>query len=197
MPPQPRQNYAQQLQDVKNENAKLKAQLENLSTVDDNLREVIAERDHLRSLLEQAKQTNAASSGQARISDLQTQVDQLQTQLRRVQDSHRQAVDLGHAYESKLASLSGMEEQVSRLQSDLRNVTNDRDELASRIRRVMQNSAEQVSAANEQVTKYNNRLRDLTQKAQQYEAIIVEVRSLIRTQPDVLAAIKQKIGFSS
>jgi hypothetical protein len=73
----------------------------------------------------------------------------------------------------------------------------ERDMLANNISRTRQNAVEQIASAENRASTLNNQLRDALQRGQQFEAMVVEVRSLLRSQPDVLAAVRQKVGLQN
>lgn len=197
MPPQQKQTFVQQLQVAKEENAKLRSQLDNLSTVDEDCRELRTENERLKGLLDQAKQAATANNNQGRVSDLTNEVNELTNRVRslthELEDAH-QAINL---YDSKLSGVSSLESQVSNLQRDLRNTIDQRDSVASSVARARQQAAEQIAIADKRATTLNQQLRDALARAQNAEAIVLEVRALIREQPDLLAAIRQKVGLQN
>lgn len=197
MPPQQKQTFVQQLQVAKEENAKLRSQLDNLSTVDEDCRELRTENERLKGLLDQAKQAATANNNQGRVSDLTKEVNELTNRVRslthELEDAH-QAINL---YDSKLSGVSSLESQISNLQRDLRNTIDQRDSVASSVARARQQAAEQIAIADKRATTLNQQLRDALARAQNAEAIVLEVRALIREQPDLLAAIRQKVGLQN
>lgn len=197
MPPQQKQTFVQQLQVAKEENAKLRSQLDNLSTVDEDCRELRTENERLKGLLDQAKQAATTNNNQGRLSDLNNQVNELTNRVRSLTHELDEAHQVINLYDSKLSGVASLESQISNLQRDLRNTIDQRDSVASSVARARQQAAEQISIADQRATTLNQQLRDALSRAQNAEAIVLEVRALIREQPDVLAAIRQKVGLQN
>lgn len=194
MPPQQRQNHAQQLQDAKDEINKLKTDLSNLSTVNEKYRELQQENDNLRNLLEQAKQAALQNNGKARIADLETQVHELSIQLQSAQNNYR---EIKGVYDSRIGGVEAIEKRASELQQQVRLLQEDRDTLSNSVRSAQQNAREQVAGAQNQLTQMNELLRQARIEAAQYKNIFMEIRSVVQGNPDVLAAVRQKVGLSN
>lgn len=194
MPPQQRQNHAQQLQDSKDENAKLKTQLENLSKLDEEVRELRSENNSLRSLLEQAKQAALANNSKARITDLEKQVEELNALLRTSHDENRA---VSGDYDRKLSNYGAMESQFDSLQREVRQLREERDALMAQTRNAQQTAAEKVAAADQRMTQMNELLRAARTESAQYKSMVIEVRSVLQGNPDVLAAVRQKVGLQN
>lgn len=193
--PAPTKNVAGQLQDAKQEIAKLKTQLENLSTLEESSREQAAENEHLRALLEQAKQAATNNTGKARITDLDTQVNELSAQLSRSQKALQVANERLNSYEQKILAASDLENRLGRATDDLRNTVMARDAVADQLRNTTQRAKEQIAEAEERATNLNQQLRNVMQEYNRYREVVTEVRTLLREQPDVIAALKMKVGL--
>lgn len=190
--PAPQKNQAGQLQDAKDEIARLKTALENRSKVDDDLRESQAENSNLRSLLEQAKSAAIANNSKARITDLEREAQELRAQLNSISSQYH---ELKNLYDSRIGNVSTMERQLAEAQTSLRNAQQERDTYAGHIRNVQQTASEKVTNSDNEKTKMNELLRQTRLELAQYANIVLEVRSLLRNQPDVLAAVRQKVGL--
>lgn len=192
--PVQQKNVAGQLQDSKLEISQLKAQLENLSKVNDDLRESQAEIDNLRALLEQAKKAATAVDYKARITDLEKEAEGLRAQVKSVSGQYHEIKSM---YDSRIGNVGVMERQLAEAQTRLRIVQEERDALAGTIRNVQQSAAQQVATANQQMTQMNELLRSARLEAQHYKSMVMEARSVIQGNPDVLAAVRQKLGFQN
>lgn len=195
MPPQARQTHVQQLQDAKAEIGRMRAQLDNLSNVQNELRESDAERANLRSTLEQVKGQLQANPAKTRVTDLEKSVNELSIQLRRAREESDASAAMVNAYEQKLANVSTLEQQLGNAQNTLRHAIEERDSLAGRIQRIQQNAGEAVRQAEGRVEELSSRIRQLTEQNANYAAVIRDLRQLLQTQPDVLAAVRQKVGL--
>lgn len=183
----PQKNIAGQLQDAKGEITKLTAELENLSKVADDLREVQAENENLKGVLAQLKATagSSNSTNTAQLNDMQKKVEEYAAQFKRSDEARRQAEELVNTYDQHLSTL----------QNQMHHLQEERDALAGSIRNVQQNANEQVTAANNRLTELNVSLRGALTERNQYAAMVNEVRSVLQGQPDVLAAVRQKVGM--